>query len=980
MQVYDSLGKSYEATVTYTNLGNNKWSYAITLPDTLTAAATTAAAASTMALTASTPTATSVTAATTVSEPSVTVANPVTAATPTTVVTTPVLNPAAAVANASANTLLQPQPGSPAGTFIYNFPTSNGNLATIDPNTDLRLTGLDIGAVSQTTAKVAFTESVSGGPTETLADYAVDLQTALTASGIVGVAITTPAAGELSIVGPATLTASNLTDPNLLASIGQDFTGTKLNYNFLTSNGMLATVDPTTSLTITGPTTAGGTTTVGPLVVSAGETAAAYAAALQAQIAAADITGVTVGFNPANGQMSIAGPTTIITGGSITQDFSGVQTNYTFGSYTDPATGLVTQAAVDPKTSLTITAPNTAGISTPVTIAPSNPAGETVAQYAADITTALAAAKISGVIATGVNGVLSLVGPSSPSMTIAGYVNQDILGTTITSAVSPTTPVTTVSTSTLAPSPALINSTSTTTITPVSDSTTVLGTTTDTYTFAATGTVSGNASVTITGPTKGGGPPATTSIVVTPSVPDESLTAFFNTDLLPALNAAINTGAGGVHITNPTANKLVISGPTASLVVNGAVKQDVALTTTDYNFVTSNATLASVNPTTTLAITEGGKTVTALPFTSAIPISTYVTSLQNELTANGILDVTVADNNGVLAITNPTNATISGNVVQSFTGAQSSFDFGTYTDPNTGLTVAATVAPSTTLTISAPTINGGTANVTVSPSNPEGESLATYLAEVQTALAANGVTGVTVTASNGVLSIVGPDTVTVAGSVNQNMLGTTSNYTFQTNSTVDPTTNLRISGETATGTSAIITAPTVTAGETVAQYAASLTAALTTAGITNVDVTSTNGQLAIVGANLSTVGSVKQGLSDVTINYDFGSSATVDPTTALTIVGPTVTGVPATAITIAPTVTAGETVAEYAAALNKALTTAGINTGSDGVSVTANGGQLSIVGPAATLKTAGIANQDLTATTISYDFGTSGGTIAAVDP
>ena len=104
------------------------------------------------------------------------------------------------------------------------------------------------------------------------------------------------------------------------------------------------------------------------------------------------------------------------------------------------------------------------------------------------------------------------------------------------------------------------------------------------------------------------------------------------------------------------------------------------------------------------------------------------------------------------------------------------------------------------------------------------------------------------------------------------------------------------------------------------------------------------------------------------------------PSTAITIVGPTVTGMPATAITVAPTVAAGETVAQYAVALKKALTTAGINTGPDGVSVTASGGRLSIVGPAATLKTAGIASQDLSTTTISYDFGTSASSIATVDP
>ena len=34
VKVYDSLGHSYEATVTYTKTGTNAWSYAISMPDT----------------------------------------------------------------------------------------------------------------------------------------------------------------------------------------------------------------------------------------------------------------------------------------------------------------------------------------------------------------------------------------------------------------------------------------------------------------------------------------------------------------------------------------------------------------------------------------------------------------------------------------------------------------------------------------------------------------------------------------------------------------------------------------------------------------------------------------------------------------------------------------------------------------------------------------------------------------------------------
>lgn len=45
--VYDSLGKSYVATVTYTKTGTNAWTYSISMPDTLTPESTTAAGVTT---------------------------------------------------------------------------------------------------------------------------------------------------------------------------------------------------------------------------------------------------------------------------------------------------------------------------------------------------------------------------------------------------------------------------------------------------------------------------------------------------------------------------------------------------------------------------------------------------------------------------------------------------------------------------------------------------------------------------------------------------------------------------------------------------------------------------------------------------------------------------------------------------------------------------------------------------------------------
>lgn len=90
---------------------------------------------------------------------------------------------------------------------------------------------------------------------------------------------------------------------------------------------------------------------------------------------------------------------------------------------------------------------------------------------------------------------------------------------------------------------------------------------------------------------------------------------------------------------------------------------------------------------------------------------------------------------------------------------------------------------------------------------------------------------------------------------------TTDTYNFGTGATVDPSTNLTITGETSAGGTATIAAPTVTSGETVTEYAAALNTALTTAGIPAANVTAAvtaGGQLTITGTNFSTSGSVVQ--------------------------------------------------------------------------------------------------------------------------
>ena len=100
--------------------------------------------------------------------------------------------------------------------------------------------------------------------------------------------------------------------------------------------------------------------------------------------------------------------------------------------------------------------------------------------------------------------------------------------------------------------------------------------------------------------------------------------------------------------------------------------------------------------------------------------------------------------------------------------------------------------------------------------------------------------------------------ITLPDTLQPNTVPGTIDYSFGPGATVNPGTNLTITGPTATGT-ATITAPTVTPNETVAQYKIDLTNALTAAGIVGVVVSApVGGPFSIVGANISTSGSIIQ--------------------------------------------------------------------------------------------------------------------------
>jgi flagellar hook protein FlgE len=126
VQVYDSLGRSYQATVKYTKTGTNNWSYDITLPDRLPA-------------------------------------------------------------SVSPST----------GDITFNFGSSGATPATVNPTTNLTITGLNASGVSSTINAPA----ISRG--ESIGTYATALQNALDAAGITA---TVNASGS-----QLTISGSNLT-------------------------------------------------------------------------------------------------------------------------------------------------------------------------------------------------------------------------------------------------------------------------------------------------------------------------------------------------------------------------------------------------------------------------------------------------------------------------------------------------------------------------------------------------------------------------------------------------------------------------------------------------------------------------------------------------------------------------------------------------------------------------------------------------
>jgi flagellar hook protein FlgE len=195
------------------------------------------------------------------------------------------------------------------GLNVMGFPAANGIVNT---NAPLAPVQIPVGEVEPPNATTTF------GMTATL-DSSANVGDNLSGKIQVYDSLGNAYQAEVTYTKTATNTWSyDVTLPDALAanSSSSGAVNTQV-YNFGSSAGTLATVDPATSLTITGPNAAGVSTTINAPTVTAGESVSTYATDLQNALTAANIT-ATVTATPA-GQLTITG-SNITTSGSVIQD------------------------------------------------------------------------------------------------------------------------------------------------------------------------------------------------------------------------------------------------------------------------------------------------------------------------------------------------------------------------------------------------------------------------------------------------------------------------------------------------------------------------------------------------------------------------------------------------------------------------------------------------------------------------------------
>ena len=195
-----------------------------------------------------------------------------------------------------------------SGLSVMGFPAANG---IVDTNAPLAPVHIPVGEVEPPSATTSF------GMTATL-NSAAKVGDSLSGKIQVYDSLGNDYQAQVTYTKTATNTWSyNISLPDKLvasSSVGAVNTQT---YNFGSSGVTMATVDPATDLTITGPNAGGVSTTINAPTVAPGESIGAYATDLQNAL---DAAGITATVTPtAGGQLTISGAN-ITTSGSIIQD------------------------------------------------------------------------------------------------------------------------------------------------------------------------------------------------------------------------------------------------------------------------------------------------------------------------------------------------------------------------------------------------------------------------------------------------------------------------------------------------------------------------------------------------------------------------------------------------------------------------------------------------------------------------------------
>jgi flagellar hook protein FlgE len=379
------------------------------------------------------------------------------------------------------------------------------------------------------------------------------------------------------------------------------------------------------------------------------------------------------------------------------------------------------------------------------------------------------------------------------------------------------------------------------TLTPSSSTNALAGTTTYTWNFGANGgsatAVNNNTNLVLGGPA-----------LVIPAGGESLINLQTQINAVAGYAASINGNTLSITATTAAANAM----NTAS-----TVKGNLTGTSDVYTFNTGG----TVNANSTLTISgqtaDGTPTSIQAPtITSGESLTAYANQLNTAIGNAGITNVTVTPSAGNNTLTiQGSNLATSNSLSEDLPANTTVYNFNP----------SATVDPSTNFTITGQTATGASATITP-PQITANMSIGAYVTALQTAINnAGGVgiplVGVSVSAQDGQVTLTGAN-MSVANNMVQDVTATKSTYTFGSSggvsTTVDPSSNLTITGLTGTGSTATITPPAITADESVASYAKALQDAVNNAGIGGVTVSGANGVVTITGANLTTAGTVVQ--------------------------------------------------------------------------------------------------------------------------